>query len=126
MLGDHPVHPVLLARDLEASGAFYRDALGLEVLVERPGEAIEFRCGDTKLVVTSSTTGTADAQTQLGWVVPDLEAELADLRARGIRIENYDFPGLRTVDGVVDLGFARMAWIVDPGGNALAIEQMNE
>lgn len=126
MLGDYPVHPVLLTTDLEASRAFYRDKLGLEVLVDRPGEAIEFRCGDTKLVVTASTTGTADSQTQVGWVVDDLEAELAELQARGVRIEEYDLPGLKTDAGIADFGFARMAWIVDPGGNALAIEHMKD
>jgi catechol 2,3-dioxygenase-like lactoylglutathione lyase family enzyme len=121
MLGESPVHPVLLSTDLTATRAFYHDRLGLEILVEGD-EAIEFRCGGgTKLVVTKSTTGTADSQTQIGWEVADLRAELADLRSRGVRIEEYDMPGLTTVDGIADFGFAEMAWIVDPGRNALAI-----
>jgi catechol 2,3-dioxygenase-like lactoylglutathione lyase family enzyme len=123
VLGDHPVHPVLLAKDLAATRRFYHDQLGLEILVERDDEAIEFRSGRTKLAVTKSTTGTADSQTQLGWEVDDLDAELEELRSRGVTIEDYDFPGLRTEDGIADMGFARMAWIVDPGGNALAIIQ---
>ena len=124
MLADAPIHPVLLAKDLEATRVFYHDRLGLPILVERPDEAIEFVCGaGTKLVVTKSTTGTADSQTQVGWIVPDLGAELAELRARGVPIEEYDLPGFKTVDGVADFGFAWMAFIVDPGGNALAIIQ---
>ena len=74
--------------------------------------------------MTKSTTGTADEQTQAGWRVTDLDAELAELRSRGVEIQEYDMPELKTVDGVVDLGFARMAWIVDPHGNALAILQL--
>jgi catechol 2,3-dioxygenase-like lactoylglutathione lyase family enzyme len=124
MLGDHRIHPVLLSTDLAASRAFYHDKLGLEILVEREGEAIEFRCGDGgKLAVTKSTTGTADSQTQVGWDVEDLEAELDELRGRGVTIEDYDLPGFKTVNGVADFGFAWMAFIVDPGKNALAIIQ---
>ncbi len=124
MLADSPIHPVLLAKDLDAARDFYHGQLGLPILVDRPGEAVEFNCGaGTKLVVTKSTTGTADSQTQVGWTVPDLEAELAELRARGVRIEEYDLPGLRTEGGIADFGFARMAWITDPGGNALAVMQ---
>lgn len=126
MLGDHPVHPVLLATDLDAVRDFYHDRLGLEILVERPNEAIEFRCGDTKLAVTLSTTGPSETQTRIAWVVDDLEAELAELRERGVRIEEYDLPGFRTEGGVADFGFARFAWILDPSGNTLAVEEMSE
>jgi catechol 2,3-dioxygenase-like lactoylglutathione lyase family enzyme len=124
MLADYPIHPVLLATDLDAARVFYHDKLGLPILVERPGEAIEFRCGgETKLAVTKSTTGTADSQTQAGWYVRDLEAELGELRSRGVAIEEYDLPDFKTTDGIVDFGFARMAFILDPGGNALAIAE---
>jgi hypothetical protein len=76
------------------------------------------------LALTLSTTGTADSQTQVGWEVPDLDAELADLRARGVRIEEYNTPDLQTENGVADLGFARIAWITDPGRNVSAILQL--
>jgi hypothetical protein len=48
----------------------------------------------------------------------------AELRSRGVQVEDYDLPGLKTEDGIADLGFAWMAWIVDPGRNALAIMQL--
>lgn len=121
MLGDSAVHPVLLSKDLEQTRAFYHDKLGLEILVEYE-HAIHFRCGGgTKIVVSKSTTGTADSQTQIGWEVPDLRRELDELRSRGVTIEDYDLPDLKTVDGIADVGFAWMAWIIDPGKNALAI-----
>lgn len=81
-----------------------------------------FRCGQgTHLSVSKSTTGTADTQTQIAWEVLDLQSELEELRSRGVRIEDYDLPGLKTENGVADVGFALMAWIIDPGRNALAI-----
>jgi len=124
MLGDYPMHVVLLSVDLAETRAFYHDQLGLGILNESD-EAITFRSGSTELAVTRSTVGTADEQTQAGWFVNDLDAELAELRARGVTTQEYDLPGLKTVDGVADLGFARAAWIVDPHGNALGILQLN-
>jgi catechol-2,3-dioxygenase len=124
VLGDHPIDVVLLATDLESSKEFYAGKLGLEILNESE-EAITYKCGgDSQLAVTKSTTGTADEQTQAGWRVEDLAAELAELRARGVEIQEYDMPGLKTVDGVADLGFALMAWIIDPHNNALSIMQL--
>jgi catechol-2,3-dioxygenase len=126
MLGDHPLDVVLLATDLAESKEFYAGKLGLEILSESD-EEVTYKCGgDSRLAVTRSTTGTADEQTQAGWRVDDLAAELAELRSRGVEIQEYDMPemGLKTVDGVADLGFAQMAWIVDPHGNALAIMEL--
>jgi catechol 2,3-dioxygenase-like lactoylglutathione lyase family enzyme len=123
MLGAHRIHPVLLAKDLAAAREFYHDRLGLEILTEND-DAIVFRCGGTQLDVTKSTVGTADEQTQASWTVGDLRAEVAELRSRGVKIEEYDMPGLKTEDGIADLGFAWMAWIIDPGKNALAIMQL--
>ena len=124
MLGDHPINPVLLAKDLAAAREFYHDKVGLEILMEND-DTIVFGCGNgTQLDVTRSTVGTADEQTQVSWEVPDLRAEVAELRSRGVKVEDYDMPGLKTEDGIADLGFAWMAWIIDPGKNALSIMQL--
>ena len=74
--------------------------------------------------MTKSTTGTADTQTQATWIVDDLQAEVAELRDRGVEIQDYDLPGLKTESGIADIGFAHAAWIVDPHGNALGILQL--
>ena len=124
MLGDHSMDPVLLATDLAAARHFYHDLLGLEILHERE-EGIVFRSGDAALEVSKSTVGTKDTQTQASWRVPDIRAEVAELRARGVKIEDYDEAGLKTdEDGIADVGVAWVAYIVDPGKNALAIVQL--
>ncbi|MGH2975007.1 MAG: VOC family protein [Gemmatimonadales bacterium] len=124
MLGDHVVFPILLSMDLAASRTFYHDRLGLEIIHEDE-ERIMFRCGSgSQLTVTLSTIGTADKQTQLAWRVPDLRAELADLRARGLPIEHYEAPDPPTnAEGIADMGVSWSAWIIDPSGNALSILQ---
>ena len=124
MLGEFPIDVVLLAIDLEASRDFYRDKVGLEILNDSPN-AVTFKCGGvTQLAITKSTVGTADDQTQAAWRVSDLEAEIAVLRSRGVEIIEYDLPGLKTVHGIADIGFARMSWFIDPGKNCLGIMQL--
>ena len=123
MLGDYLVFPILLSKDLAKSREFYHDTLGLDILHE-DDERIIFRCGGgSQLTVTLSTIGTADTQTQLAWRVPDLRAELADLRRRGVPIQEYDLPDPKTENGIADMGVAWSAWIVDPSRNVLAIIQ---
>jgi catechol 2,3-dioxygenase-like lactoylglutathione lyase family enzyme len=122
MLGDRPVFPILLSTDLDASRTFYHDTLGLEILREDEGDRIVFRCGaGTQLVVTFSTVGTSDTQTRLAWRVPDLRSALADLRARGVHIEEYSAPDPVTTDGIADMGHSWAAWFIDPSRNVLAV-----
>jgi catechol 2,3-dioxygenase-like lactoylglutathione lyase family enzyme len=124
MLSDHPVFPILLAKDLDAARSFYRDTLGLEILREDPDDRIVFRCGGgTQMAVTKSTVGTSDTQTQLAWRVPDIHAAVADLRARGVRIEEYTAPDPVTTDGIADMGHSWAAWFIDPDNNVLAVVQ---
>ena len=124
MLSDYPVFPILLSKDLDASRAFYRDLLGLEIAREDPDDRIVFRCGGgTQLVVTLSTVGTLDTQTQMGGRVPDIRAVIEELRARGVRIEEYEAPDPVTVDGVADMGHSWAAWFIDPSNNVLAVVQ---
>ena len=124
MLSDHPVFPILLSKDLDATRTFYGDVLGLEIAREDAGDRIVFRCGGgTQLVVTHSTVGTKDTQTQLAWRVPDLPAALVDLRSRGVPIEEYTAPDPVTHDGIADMGHSWAAWFLDPSGNVLAVVQ---
>jgi catechol-2,3-dioxygenase len=126
MLGEHPVEPVLLATDLGAARDFYHHRLGLQILSESE-DGVVFRCGGgTQLAVSKTSTGTADTQTQASWLVPDVRAEVAELRSRGVKVEDYDLPGLKTQDGIADIGFAWAAYIIDPGKNALGILQLKK
>jgi catechol 2,3-dioxygenase-like lactoylglutathione lyase family enzyme len=124
VLNEYPVFPILLSRDLEATRAFYRDLLGLEIAREDPGDRIVFRTGSgTQLVVTRSTIGTRDTQTQMAWRVPDIHAAVDELRGRGVRIEEYEAPDPVTTDGIADMGHSWAAWFIDPSGNVLAVVQ---
>jgi catechol-2,3-dioxygenase len=122
MLGNHPVDVMLLATDLGVARSFYGDTLGLEVLLEDE-QFLTFGCGgDSRLVVTHSHTGTRDEATQASWRVDDIAGEVAELRARGVQVQ--DLPELGTVEGVADIGFALAAWFIDPHRNWIGLLQL--
>ena len=122
----------LPAQDLERARTFYAEKLGLEPVEERPG-GLRYRCGNTFFVVFASAGAASGTHTQMGWEVEDIEATVAALRARGVVFEEYDLPGLRTVDGIADIkgnypskgGVGeRGAWFRDSEGNLLGVGQL--
>ena len=120
----------LPAQDLERARRFYAEKLGLEALEERPG-GLRYRCRDSEFVVFQSTGAASGDHTQMAWEVDDIEATMRELRERGVVFEEYDFPGLRTVDGIVEVEGnypskgtgERGAWFRDSEGNLIGIGQ---
>jgi catechol-2,3-dioxygenase len=124
MLSNYPIDVVLLAMDLAAAKDFYADKIGLLVISETEG-GVKLHCGgDSQLVVTKSSMGTKDEQTQAAFRVADVRVEVSELRRRGVKIEDYDLPGLQTQDGIADIGFAWMAWFIDPAKNCVGLIQL--
>jgi len=126
MLAQHPIDVMLTATDLRAVKQFYGDRVGLDLLIESD-QFMTFRCGgDSRLVITRSSVRTNEPQTKASWRVDDVAAEVSELRARGVEVADYDEPGLKTTDGVADVGFALSAWFVDPGGNTIGLLQFKD
>jgi catechol-2,3-dioxygenase len=126
VLREHPIDVMLLATDLGAAKEFYAEKVGLKLLIETD-DFITFKCGgDSRLVVTRSTTGASEDQTKASWRVGNVRAEVADLRRRGVGILEYNEPGLKTADGVADVGFAFSAWFTDPGGNTISLLEFKD
>jgi catechol-2,3-dioxygenase len=126
VLAAQPIDPMILATDLAVAREFYGERIGLELLLES-NDFLTFKCGgDSRLVVTRSSTGTTEPQTKASWRVSDLAAEVAELRSRGVAVQELDEPGLKTVDGIADVGFALAAWLVDPHGNSIGLLQFKD
>ncbi|HEX2025334.1 MAG TPA: VOC family protein [Actinomycetota bacterium] len=108
--------------DLDRSVAWYGEVFGLEPAWRGDGVA-QYRSAFARfdLYVTASA-GTAQ-HTLAAWIVDDVEDAVASLRDRGVVFEEYDFPALKTVDGIADLGYERAAWFRDPDGNILSVGQ---
>jgi len=82
----------LPAQDLERARAFYRDKLGFEAVEERTG-GLRYVCGPTEFHLFSSAGAPSGASTQMAFEVENLEATLADLRARGVTFERFEMSG---------------------------------
>jgi catechol 2,3-dioxygenase-like lactoylglutathione lyase family enzyme len=130
-LGDAGVATRLPAQDLARARAFYADKLGLEPSEERPGGLL-YRCGSCEFALFASGGAPSGLHTQMGFEVDDLEATVAELRARGVVFEDVDLPGLATVDGIAEVAGnypskggigEHAAWFRDSEGNMLGIGQ---
>ena len=119
MLADKRVHAVMPTHDVERLAAFYRDTLGLKVRAERPS-AVMFETSPGSVFVVSRTGSlSTGAHTQMAFTVTDVEAEVADLQARGVAVESYEMP--KTENGVATLPAGRAAWFKDPDGNLIGL-----
>src|SRR5262249_10365547 len=54
------------------------------------------------------------------WQVRDVEAEVAELKARGVKFEEYDLPGGAMKNSIIEAGGAKTAWFKDTEGKILA------
>jgi len=121
-LADWSLGTTIPAKDLDGTRRFYEDVLGAQVVTEDPGGII-YRSGDSYFsLYPTEFAGTA--QHTLGaFMVGDVEAAVADLRGKGVSFEEYDLPGLKTVNGIAELGGSKGAWFKDPEGNILSVVQ---
>jgi len=130
MLAESDVTTRLPARDLDRARKFYSEMLGLEPLEERPG-GLRYRSGNHFFVLFQSAGAASGSHTQMAWEVSNIEATVAALRARGVVFEEYDLPGLRTVNGIAEIAGnyrskgigERGSWFKDSEGNLLSIGQ---
>jgi hypothetical protein len=76
------------------------------------------------LVITRSTTGTADEATEASWHVDYVAAEVAQLRARGVQIQ--DLPSWAPSTASPTSGFALAAWFTVPHHNSIGLLQLKE
>jgi catechol 2,3-dioxygenase-like lactoylglutathione lyase family enzyme len=126
MLFERRVQAVIPTADLEAGRRFYEGTLNLE-----PGwigeTAIFYAMGEGTSFALSMSSGQASGtHTQMVFLTPDIDSDVAELRSRGISTEEYATPNLTTVDGIAQMGPNRAAWFKDPEGNLLGIIQLGE
>jgi catechol 2,3-dioxygenase-like lactoylglutathione lyase family enzyme len=120
-----PTHATLPAADLERAKRFYAEKLGLQPTREMPGGLFYESDTGRRFVVFPTTGRASGAHTQMGWTVDDIEASVAELRSRGVSFEEYDYPDLRTVDGIAQTGPVRAAWFRDSEDNLLGLIQFS-
>jgi catechol 2,3-dioxygenase-like lactoylglutathione lyase family enzyme len=123
MLSSSQIVAYVPVSDLARARKFYEEKLGFRAIdTSDAGVMYESGKGSRFFAYKSAGAGTSKASTAF-WAVPDVEAEVADLKKRGVAFEEYDAPGYKTVNGIATGGGARTAWFKDSEGNILAVSQ---
>lgn len=123
MLQSKPMYAYIPAKDVARARQFYEGKVGLKPSDEIAGGVVyEFGGKTACFLYPTPNAGTSEAS-QAFWQVDDIEREMAELRQRGVEFEEYDTPGMKTVDGIFEGGGAKAAWFKDTEGNILALIQ---
>lgn len=125
MLSEARIIPTVPAADLDRAKHFYEDKLGLLHKADVPEmpDGIIYAVGEGGLLVYR-TDARHGENTAAGFLVDDIIREMTELRERGITFEDFDLPGLKTENGVAEVGGGKGAWFKDSEGNYLALTQM--
>jgi catechol 2,3-dioxygenase-like lactoylglutathione lyase family enzyme len=118
MLRDCRVFTTLPVTDSARARAFYAEKLGLTP-TEPDGDFYE--CGGGTRFVISTMSAKPGGHTQMGFVVDNVAVVVKQLQSNGVVFEEYDWPTLKTVDGVADFGDLKSAWFKDSEGNMIGI-----
>ena len=123
MLQKFPMYAYIPVANVARAREFYEQKLGFKAGRELAGGVrYEFGEGTGCFMYPTPNAGTSRAS-QAFWQVDDVEREVAELKARGVKFEDYDMPGLETKDGIATAGGAKAAWFKDTEGNILAVVQ---
>jgi predicted enzyme related to lactoylglutathione lyase len=122
MLQDAPMFSYIPAKDVARARKFYEENLGFKAKEVTAGGVIyEFAKRTACFLYPTPNAGTSKAS-QAFWQVEDIEKEVADLRARGVKFEKYDMPEMDE-QGISTAGGAKAAWFRDTEGNIMALIQ---
>jgi len=122
MLTNANIEPMLPVKDLKAAQKFYEQTLELEKVNVNPDTAVTYKSGNTTLVVYRSDYAGTNKGTAALWEIDDVDGTVQELRAKGVKFEHYDMPGL-TLDGDIHrAGPFSVAWFKDPSGNILSVQ----
>ena len=122
MLSSAPIRAYIPATDIRRARKFYEQTVGLIPKQEYAGGVV-YECGGTDVFMYPTPNAGTSKASQAFWQVNDVEAEVADLKSRGVVFEEYNMPGVTMKNSIVTAGGAKTAWFKDTEGNILAISQ---
>lgn len=116
------VHPVLPAADLRRARTYYHDMFDMDPIESGMG-MLHYGAPQAGFDMYETPNAGTAQNTQMVWMTDDLDADMRRLRERGVVFEDFEIPGMTTVDGVVEQDGMRSAWFRDSEGNFIAITQ---
>ena len=124
MLTESTITTMLPVTDSERAGHFYADSLGLKQTGKGEDGTLYFAAGAGAIGLRLMPAGTQSDNTALSFEVDDLKAEVGALEGRGVRFQDFEMEGLKTVDHIAELGNERAAWFNDSEGNVLCLHEV--
>jgi len=114
------------AADIPAIKEFYNQKLGLEILVDMGEGGAVFKTFDGSFMVYIKPNHVPAEFTVLNFVTDDIEAAVKELNSKGIKMEQYNYPELKTNEMGIAEGMgkdqnSKMAWFKDPAGNIISV-----
>lgn len=122
MLSNAPIRAYIPASDVPRARKFYEEKVGLKPKEEYAGGVI-YECGGAEVFLYKTPNAGTSKASQAYWQVEDVEAEVAELKRRGVKFEEYDLPGTPMKNSISNRGGAKTAWFTDTEGNILAVSQ---
>ena len=123
MLSDARYETSLPCSDLDRAKSFYADKLGLTPASEQSAGAFYEGRDGTRFILFPSSGSASGSHSQMGFMVADIDAEVRDLKQRGVQFAQYDFSGFDKSTSIADVGGVRAAWFKDSEGNLLGLVQ---
>jgi catechol 2,3-dioxygenase-like lactoylglutathione lyase family enzyme len=121
MISDLPVHTTIPAADLDRAMRWYQEKLGFEPVQKLEGATLYEDVDGGRFILYATPNAGQAPQTVMGFTTSAIEADVADLKGRGVTFEEYDFPGLKTVESIATAGPRKAAWFRDSENNILGI-----
>jgi catechol 2,3-dioxygenase-like lactoylglutathione lyase family enzyme len=112
------------ARDLQKARQWYADKLGMTP-DEEVADGLLYNCDNSGFTIYETQYAGTAQNTLMSLMTQDLDRDMGDLRANGVRFEEYNQPGLKTVNGVATMNGIRGAWFKDIDGNILSLVERN-
>jgi predicted enzyme related to lactoylglutathione lyase len=126
-LKDHPVHATLPANDLKRAQQYYSEVLGLTPYPDGPVRVFFIAPDGSRFAIYQTSKTNRGGHSQMAFRVRDLDGEVAELKRRGVRFEEYDTPVVKTdQDSITDVSGARVAWFRDSENNMIGLMQLPE
>jgi len=125
-LGKYNIIGFVTIVDVSRARDFYRDTLGLRLVMEEPPFALVFEANGIMLRLGMAKELPPAHGTVLGWQVPEITATVKNLEIAGVCFERFEGMDQDELGIWTAPTGAKVAWFKDPDGNILSVTEFPE